>query len=90
MLAQRTPVKAAFWTTGLDRTLEERRIELPKRSEEAMVGLCAMELGEGRKQCSAVLLDEARLKGGGKLLELSARKSQTLGELSDVTILHPA
>jgi hypothetical protein len=40
VLAQRTPVKAAFWTIGLDRTLEERRIELPKRSEEAMV-VCA-------------------------------------------------
>jgi hypothetical protein len=49
-----------------------------------------MELGKGRKQCSAGLLDEARVKGGRKLLELSARKSQTLGELPDVTILHPA
>lgn len=62
VLAQRTPLNAAFCTVGRDRTLEERRIELPKRSEAGMAVLSAARLEQGRKQCSAVLMDGAQLK----------------------------
>lgn len=37
VLAQRTPLNAAFWTKGLEETEVERSRELPTRSEEAMV-----------------------------------------------------
>jgi hypothetical protein len=36
VLAQRTPLNAAFWTKGLETEVERSR-ELPTRSEEAMV-----------------------------------------------------
>jgi hypothetical protein len=37
-------LNAAFCTVGLDRTLEDRRIALPKRSEEAMLVLSVTEM----------------------------------------------
>ena len=52
MLAQRTPWNAAFWTIGLDRRVDERRIEPPRRSEEAIVVLSAIQLeGRGGSRC---------------------------------------
>jgi hypothetical protein len=44
VLAQRTPLNAAFWIVGLDRAFEDRRIVLPNRSEEAMLNVSKIEI----------------------------------------------
>jgi hypothetical protein len=83
VLAQRTPLNAAFWTIGLDRTLEDRRIELLKRSEVAMVSLNAIGM-ENRGGCGleAVLLVEAQERE--ELLELSLETPKLLGETRNI------
>jgi hypothetical protein len=78
VLAQRTPLNAAFWTVGLDKTLEERRIEPPKRSEEAMVVLSAMRLEKRAEAVLGSFVDEAQRRR--KLLELSLENPKLLGE----------
>lgn len=80
VLAQRTPLNAAFWTIGWDRTLEERRIELPKRSEQAMVVLSAVEMGAGAEADVGSFVDEAQSRRR-KLLELSLENPKLWGEL---------
>ena len=84
VLAQRTPLNAAFGTIGLDRILEERRIELPKRSEEAMVLLSAIEMGAGAEADVGSFVDEAQSRR--KLLELSLENPKLWGGARSVTI----
>jgi hypothetical protein len=77
VLAQRTPSNAAFWTIGLDRTLEDRRIELPKRSEEAMLVLSAMKLETRAEAVLGSFVDETQRRR--KLLELSVENPKLWG-----------
>ena len=60
MLAHRTPLNAAFWTIGRDRTLEDLRIELPKRSEEAMAVLSTGGMEAGAEGRIGSFVDEAQ------------------------------
>ena len=60
VLAQRTPLNAAFWTVGLDRAFEDRRIALPNRSEEAMLTLSKIEIETRAEAGIAVFVDEAQ------------------------------
>ena len=72
VLAQRTPLNAAFCTVGLDRTFEDRRIVLPKRSEEAMLVLSVteMETRAGGKYRQFVDESSKEVSGGREPLEL--------------------
>jgi hypothetical protein len=75
VLAQRTPLNAAFCTVGLDRTLEDRRIVLPKRSEEAMLVLSVTEMETRAEVGIGSFVEEGskEVSGGRELLELRYR-----------------
>lgn len=53
-------MNAAFCTVGLDRTLEDRRIALPKRSEEAMLVLSVTEVETRAEAGIGSFVDEAQ------------------------------
>ena len=53
-------MNAAFWTVGLDRAFEDRRIALPKRSEEAMLVLSVTEMETRAEAGIGSFVDEAQ------------------------------
>jgi hypothetical protein len=82
VLAQRTPLNAAFCTVGLDRIFEDRRITLPKRSEEAMLGLSVTAMEMRAKAGVGSFVDEAqrrRVEGGSCRSYRTARKIPKFG-----------